>query len=281
MVEGLLSDEDEKVVLDLIFILATWHAYAKLRLHTDNTLASFDGLTRPLGLALRHFGGKFSEQFDTRELPKEAEARKRREATSKNQGKPSTKRKTASIQARFNLSTYKLHALGDYAETIRQRGTTDSYNTQTVRNSILALSQCSLTSYLQGECEHRRVKRFYARTNHRFIAKSISGQEARQRLVRGLARTKNALPTDEMLPDISPNSSYVISKPWKESRVARSWMIEQEADPLFKVSGFVSSIQNPLTTLSGLRLEPQEIRPITAAHSRWGTYGGRHSQHRY
>ena len=136
VVEGLLPDKDEKVILDLVFILATWHAYAKLRLHTENTLASFDALTRPLGFALRHFGGKFSEQFETRELPKEAEARKRREAASKNKGKVGTKRKTANVQVRFNLSTYKLHSLGDYAETIRQRGTTDSYSTQTVRDSM-------------------------------------------------------------------------------------------------------------------------------------------------
>ena len=135
VVEGLLPDKDEKVVLDLVFILATWHAYAKLRLHTDNTLASFNTLTRPLGFALRHFGGKFSEQFETRELPKEAEARKRREAASKDKGKASTRRRTVNVQVRFSLLTYKLHALGDYAETIRRRGTTDSYNTQTVRNS--------------------------------------------------------------------------------------------------------------------------------------------------
>jgi hypothetical protein len=32
----------------------------------------------------------------------------------------------------FNLSTYKWHALGDYANTIRRYGTTDNYSTQTV-----------------------------------------------------------------------------------------------------------------------------------------------------
>lgn len=132
VIEGLLSDEDEKFVFDLIFLLATWHAYAKLRLHTDNTLTSFDALTKPLGTALRHFGGSFSEQFDTKELPREVEARKRREASHKSPG--ITKRKKASRnKARFNLSTYKLHALGDYVNTIRRRGTTDSYSTQMVK----------------------------------------------------------------------------------------------------------------------------------------------------
>lgn len=133
VIEGLLPEKDEKFALDLIFTLATWHAYAKLRLHTDHTLASFDALTRPLGAALRHFGGKFSDRFDTKELPKEADARKRREAkASKKKGKTTNRRKGGDGKVRFNLSTYKLHALGDYANTIRRRGTTDSYSTQMV-----------------------------------------------------------------------------------------------------------------------------------------------------
>ena len=33
----------------------------------------------------------------------------------------------------FNLQTSKLHALGDYVETIKMFGTTDSYSTQIVR----------------------------------------------------------------------------------------------------------------------------------------------------
>ena len=133
MIEGLLSEEDEKDVLDLIFILATWHAYAKLRLHTDHTLASFDALTKPLGAALHHFAGKFSDRFNTKELPKEANARKQRAAKGKGTKGKSTKQKAKLGKARFNLSIYKLHALGDYANTIRQWGTTDSYSTQMVR----------------------------------------------------------------------------------------------------------------------------------------------------
>jgi len=133
VIEGLLSDEDEKDILDLIFILATWHAYAKLRLHTDHTLATFDALTKPLGDALRHFAGKFSDRFDTKELPKEADARKRRAAKGKGKGKPTRQKAT---KVRFNLSTYKLHALGDYVNTIRQRGTTDSYSTQMVSSFL-------------------------------------------------------------------------------------------------------------------------------------------------
>jgi hypothetical protein len=136
VIEGLLSEKDENDVLDLIFILSTWHAYAKLRLHTDHTLASFDALTKPLGAALRYFAGKFSDRFDTKELQKEADARKRRADTSKSMSKTTTKQKAPGSRARFNLVTYKLHAIGDYASTIRQRGTTDSYSTQMVGVSL-------------------------------------------------------------------------------------------------------------------------------------------------
>lgn len=137
VVEGLLPPKDEKFVLDFIFILSTWHAYAKLRLHTDNTLTSFDNITKPLGAALRNFGGKFSARFDTKELPKEVDARKRREATGKKRGKITKKKNSSSRKAVFNLFTYKIHALGDYADTIRRRGTTDSYSTQMV-STVLA-----------------------------------------------------------------------------------------------------------------------------------------------
>jgi hypothetical protein len=37
----------------------------------------------------------------------------------------------------LNLNTYKHHALGDYASTIRKYGTTDSYSTERVRRSLL------------------------------------------------------------------------------------------------------------------------------------------------
>ncbi|KAG2032550.1 hypothetical protein BDR03DRAFT_873674, partial [Suillus americanus] len=49
--EGLLPNEhgQNTIVLDLLFDLAAWQGYAKLRLHTDNTLAFFDTVTVVLG----------------------------------------------------------------------------------------------------------------------------------------------------------------------------------------------------------------------------------------
>ena len=70
------------------------------------------------GLAPRNFSGKFSNNFETKELPKETDAWKRCKAARISQGKASNGWKGVGAKVRFNLSMYKLHALGDYADTI-------------------------------------------------------------------------------------------------------------------------------------------------------------------
>ena len=118
---------------------------------------SFEDLTKPLGVKLRKFAGKITKSFVVKEHPKEAAARARRNAANlrkkiakgkgpaksapmkkSNKGKQPakkhiTKGKNPKKAISMSLLTYKLHALGDYVETIRQWGTTDSYNSQIVR----------------------------------------------------------------------------------------------------------------------------------------------------
>jgi hypothetical protein len=53
--EDLLPKEHDSIVLDLLFDLAVWHGYAKLRLHTDDTLGFFDTATVVLGQSVRKF----------------------------------------------------------------------------------------------------------------------------------------------------------------------------------------------------------------------------------
>ena len=113
------------MILDLVFVMGCWHAYAKLRLHTEDTLTSFDQVTTDLGILIRQFASE-CRNIKTTELPREQQARARNAAK---------KGKTAggSKQAKgFSLSTFKLHALGHYPMTIRERGTTDNYTTQWV-----------------------------------------------------------------------------------------------------------------------------------------------------
>ncbi|KAG2063384.1 hypothetical protein BDR04DRAFT_1123294 [Suillus decipiens] len=56
-----------------------------------------------------------------------------------------------------------LHALGDYVQAIRKFGTSDNYLTQP-----------------QGECEHRRVKRFYPRVSKAKFTAGIAKQQRRE-----------------------------------------------------------------------------------------------------
>lgn len=128
------------LVQDLLFELLTWHGLAKLRLHTDSTLAALDSSTTRLGILLREFAKTTEEDFNTRELPSEEASRGRRKASS-NKGiivnKPQSKDKEEKTKKNknkktFSLLTYKLHSLGDYVTYIKMFGTSDSFNTQTV-----------------------------------------------------------------------------------------------------------------------------------------------------
>jgi len=136
-------------------------------MHNDLTLNVMDDVTVSLGEKLRTFNDLTCSAFVTRELKREFNARTRREAK-KTAAKPTSTAKRyqrdigqlsrfdtdtvhqprdpstsepenplvdnkARLLKKFNLNTYKCHALGDYTTTIRRYGTTDSYSTELVR----------------------------------------------------------------------------------------------------------------------------------------------------
>ncbi|KAH9026768.1 hypothetical protein EDB85DRAFT_1821615, partial [Lactarius pseudohatsudake] len=168
--EGLFPDEDNKTILDLIFLLSTWHAYAKLRLHTDSTLKMLETVGTSLCQALRQFTSTTSARYATRELPREKNARVARQ---QNQLKPreikatkkATRKATDTVKHKpFNMSTYKMHCIPDYPQAIRQYGTTDSYSTQT------------------SELTHRLSKMWYRMSNkNRRYIQQIADRESRNR----------------------------------------------------------------------------------------------------
>lgn len=126
--EGLFPDSHDEVVRILLFRLAEWHALAKLRIHTDDSLDLLSRATRCLGQQLRKFRDSTCSAFRTMELPREIAARQKKSSNSADAGTgPSGARPKA-----FNIQTYKLHALGDYVSSIKMFGTTDSYTTQIV-----------------------------------------------------------------------------------------------------------------------------------------------------
>jgi hypothetical protein len=143
--------------------MAHWHGLAKLRMHTDVTLELLSQVTISFGTRIRAFQEKTCAGFSTHELEREQAARLRRQdkvkkaaaGTNSNaqKGKKATAETVSNAQKgtkattktnsqphkssgrqpkQFNLKTYKYHALGDYCNTIRRFGTTDSYSTQTV-----------------------------------------------------------------------------------------------------------------------------------------------------
>jgi hypothetical protein len=132
------ASSSEKDILDLLFVLATWHALAKLRMHSTSTLTVFDGVTKILGQLLRRFNDHVCPKYNTRETPSETKKRTSRnasEAAKKVSQRPANLKDTEKIaptKRNFNLAAYKPHALGHYSSWIRRFGTTDSYSTQTV-----------------------------------------------------------------------------------------------------------------------------------------------------
>ena len=126
--------------------MATWHAYAKLRMHTTHTIASLRSQTKALRRQLRRYANKLCPQYTTKPLPGEVAAayrRKARKAKKSNNTKPSnTKSKPSqgSDYKPFSLETYKIHVLGDYADHIERFGPTDCFTTQQVCASAVQLS---------------------------------------------------------------------------------------------------------------------------------------------
>ncbi|KAF4567102.1 hypothetical protein EYR36_010718 [Pleurotus pulmonarius] len=137
-------------------------------MHTDTTVTYLDDLTTKLGNIMRDFEKLTCSEYNTVELPKETAARIRRQAQSAQKAtetvatsqQPATGGKKG---RKLNLFTYKWHALGDYARTIKLFGTTDSYSTQI------------------GELAHRIVKRLYAITNKRDATGQIAKHYRRER----------------------------------------------------------------------------------------------------
>jgi hypothetical protein len=92
---GLLPEKYNKIVLNLLFELATWHGLVKLCLHTETILQDLDNSTARFGKILCKFKSIVCTQYDTCELPLEEaahgcwEARKAAKAQSSTSAPPS------------------------------------------------------------------------------------------------------------------------------------------------------------------------------------------------
>ncbi|KAG2051384.1 hypothetical protein BDR06DRAFT_890109, partial [Suillus hirtellus] len=137
--EGLFPPNHDATVQSLLYQFAEWHALAKLRLHSESTLAFLQEMFNKLSQKLRKFRTDTCAAFDTWELPKEKAACQRRVAQCSESHDVSLE-STGPRVKKFNLNTYEFHAMGDYVGSIRFFGTTDSFTTQIVHiNNISSI----------------------------------------------------------------------------------------------------------------------------------------------
>ncbi|KAI0071014.1 hypothetical protein K474DRAFT_1712834 [Panus rudis PR-1116 ss-1] len=267
--EGLLPEPHNEIIMKLLFTLATWHALAKLRLHTEKTLAFFEDTTRLLGTQVRQFSKVTCASYETRELPREATARKRRAALTGKQGTETTGGSNDGTVRKlkyFNLETSKWHDLPDFVKAIREFGTTDNTSTE------------------KGELEHRRPKSFWPLIHKGKHVAQIAKRQARQRklnrirdrLIQSSAITlgsakrprkkirldnKASVPPSQgprtirfedsdPLPPTAPQLRYHISNETRYFVEIRQWLPDYARDPAYK--GFMFDLKNHiLMRLSG------------------------------
>lgn len=141
--EGLLPSPHDRIVQHLIYLASTVHTLAKLHLHTDATVSSLHEFTKQFGEALRKFKNVTCSAHETKELPHDYEKRVRREGRLYAHGQTPKLPSRTAVDHVFNINTYKIHVLADYALHIIKYGTTDQYST-----SIVSLSVSCAPNYL-------------------------------------------------------------------------------------------------------------------------------------
>jgi hypothetical protein len=229
----MFPNEHDDIIRLLLFRLAEWHALAKLHLHTDDSLDKLDQALTALGKQLRRFQQFTCSAFQAMELPREVAARQRRQDANLQ----STRGEARSSGARpknFNILTYKLHALGDYTASIRLFGTTDSYTTQIVGVSCLAILAVLTFCVLQGELTHRLIKMLYRSTNKQDTSKQLARQERRRTRIRR-HQSSTTLLHDIHTSDLPPETHHFLSGNKCNNINLAAYLGEHKDDPAIKV----------------------------------------------
>jgi len=200
---------------------------------------------------MRKFEKYVCSKYDTKDLPSELAARTRRQQRKAMQ-KPTTTpaptpAKKGPQQRKFNMETYKYHALGDYAISIRLHGPLDGYSSQLVSNPVLSMCVQYLISD-QGELEHRRSKRFYPIVRKGSHAVGIGKAVSRERLLQLISQRtvgsthpkvrlspKGRKPVKESLPPTSPTTHHHISAETRNKVDIAELLDENEGDPALEV----------------------------------------------
>lgn len=239
MFEGLFPPDHDTIVQSLLYRFAQWHALAKLRMHSGSTITFLEETFEKLSRKLRKFQKYTCAAFNAVELPREKRAREKRASQRAENGNTSQESSGARVK-KFNLLTYKFHAMGDYASTIRLFGTTDSFTTQIVR---MFMPSCSVpdVKFGQGELAHRALKAFYPLTNKLDTPAQLAKHERRRRVLRRVAEAGGSAPSSSnQSPADTPPSGlsemhHYISHSQNNPVGIFTFLRENNGDPAVKV----------------------------------------------
>jgi hypothetical protein len=131
---------------------------------------------------------------------------------------------------------------------------------------------------VQGELEHRRVKKFYAWTNKNDYARQIAQLERRQRLLRGISqRLQQSMvakqpqsesgEVPERLFKTSPTAHHHISEHRGNRINLRKWVADNHGDPAMKESQLVSFNIRTYISYLEFRISTQEPPPWTTSRA--------------
>ncbi|KAK7452756.1 hypothetical protein VKT23_012157 [Stygiomarasmius scandens] len=250
--EDLLPEPHNKIVMDLLWDFATWHAYAKLRLHSDSTVESLCQATRSFGDSLRKFVWVTCAAFETTELDKERAKRLRREARAREKnGGDADPASEIHQKVSFNPNTSKFHAMGHYADAI-------------------------------GEHGHVRSKRLWERTakNRNFVGQ-LARQERRQHHLRRVAKCAQTtalrrnfttnVEDSEPLPACDPALPYQIANSQRFYEDIPTLLADTKDDLAMKTWLFDLKnhcLQRILGTLSDTEFTDEDRRNLTFISNR-------------
>jgi hypothetical protein len=211
-------------------------------MHIDPTLDIMSEVTASLGNSFRAFKKKTCSAYHTQELPREKDARERRDQKKKqaDSAEENGKRGPKPREAKeLKLNTYKFHAIGDYVSTIRRYGTTDSYTTQTVSFHTIPSIMLLTIGEHQSELEHRTSKARYLRTTGRSIPKELSKIERRERRIRMIReKMHRSVSQTEQEEDIdnSLRAQYNMGKTQNSPVHVPTFLQKNDGDPAVRVS---------------------------------------------
>ena len=145
--DGLLPEPHNRAITELLFVMAHWHALAKLRMHNDVTLDIMQAATVALGKKLRAFSKTTCSAFATKELHREYNTRVRREA------------KTAANKGRGNARSVNVTSIPPAAMSLSNSPSSDPSAIQAGMPGIPSATSSSQTTPIG-----RRVKTFNLNT---------------------------------------------------------------------------------------------------------------------